>query len=426
MAKLYIKVSETESIEFPIEKKSTIIGRSAECDLVIDNSYISSQHAVVHRSDDNAFIIEDKESTHGVKVNDVKIIAEKLKHGDAIRLGQLDIIFSSIAEVSSLSPPNSAPQQPSPPALDAPILRRNRPVAPNPQTSGSSGSETSKLRTALANATPTPLVRPNSAAAPSNTAPETKSSTAVASGPLTKPLSRARKTAIIRSGLPVPKPEQGPRTSQISSVPETIGTSSHTESEIAEMEQKLAELQEKETNSRRKYDDAMEEMRTNVAELTKQRRKLREEIDDLSDRHRTINARVDDEDDAFLPVVYEMVKRVDLLENLITTAKNDKKVNDDFVKQLETLSKSFSDLYDRHNIKQENIEPGTALNMMLRRRIKIVDESGHEDLEAHKTDQPKMPSQPKVLKTVRPGIIYSPVGGAEAILRKVEVVVEHS
>ena len=101
-------------------------------------------------------------------------------------------------------------------------------------------------------------------------------------------------------------------------------------------------------------------------------------------------------------------------------------VDDDLVNQLETLAKSFSDLYDRHNIKQESIEPGTALNMMLRRRIRIVDESGHEDVEANKPDQPKTPTQPKVLKTVRPGIIYAPIGGAEAILRKVEVIVEHS
>ena len=192
------------------------------------------------------------------------------------------------------------------------------------------------------------------------------------------------------------------------------------------MEQKLLELKEKETTSRRNYDDAMEEMRTDIAELTKKRRKLREELDDLGDRHRTINAHIDDEDDAFLPVVYEMVKRVDLLENLIASAKSSDKVNEEFVNQLEILSKSFSDLYDRHNIKQETIEPGTALNMMLRRRIKIVDESGREDTEANKADQPTIPAQPKVLRTVRPGIIYAPIGGAEAILRKVEVVVEHS
>jgi len=167
-------------------------------------------------------------------------------------------------------------------------------------------------------------------------------------------------------------------------------------------------------------------MRTDIAELTKKRRKLREELDDLGDRHRTINAHIDDEDDAFLPVVYEMVKRVDLLENLIASAKSSDKVNEEFVNQLEILSKSFSDLYDRHNIKQETIEPGTALNMMLRRRIKIVDESGREDTEANKADQPTIPAQPKVLRTVRPGIIYAPIGGAEAILRKVEVVVEHS
>lgn len=425
MAKLYIKVSETESLEFPIEKKSTVIGRSAECDLVIDNSYISSQHAVIHRSDDNTFIIEDKDSTHGVKVNDIKVVAERLNHGDSIRLGQLDIVFSSIAEVSSLTPPNAA-ARPSAPVLNAPVLRRNRPAANAPQTPNHFESETSKLRTSLANATPIPLARPMPKASATDSASETKSATAVATGPLTTPLSRSRKTAVFRSELPIPKSEQGPRTSRLPSEPELLETKTGLEAEITQLEERLAELEEKETNSRRNYDDAMEEMRTDIAELSKQRRKLREELDDLSDRHRTINARIDDEDDAFLPVVYEVVKRVDLLENLIASAKSDTTVNDDFVTQLEILGKSFSDLYARHNIKQETIEPGTTLNMMLRRRIKIVDESGHEDLEANKTDQPKTPSQPKVLKTVRPGIIYSPVGSAEAILRKVEVVVEHS
>ena len=105
----------------------------------------------------------------------------------------------------------------------------------------------------------------------------------------------------------------------------------------------------------------MEEMRVDIAELTKQRRRLREELDDLNDRHRTINARVDDEDDSFLPVVYEMVKRVDLIERLIQKAKDEKDPDETLIEGLETIHQSFDDLYARHNIKQETIEPGTVL-----------------------------------------------------------------
>ncbi|MCX7994858.1 MAG: GGDEF domain-containing protein [candidate division WOR-3 bacterium] len=77
---------------FTLEKKEYLIGRSDECDFVIDGKEVSRRHARIYY-EGGAFKIEDLNSTNGTFVNGKQITSAELKHGDEINIGNFTIIF---------------------------------------------------------------------------------------------------------------------------------------------------------------------------------------------------------------------------------------------------------------------------------------------------------------------------------------------
>ena len=70
-----------------------VLGRSRDCDVVLDDSNVSRRHAEV-RPSGGSWIVRDLGSTNGVKVNGRHIEgAQSLKPGDRIELGTARIIF---------------------------------------------------------------------------------------------------------------------------------------------------------------------------------------------------------------------------------------------------------------------------------------------------------------------------------------------
>jgi hypothetical protein len=66
---------------------STVVGRAPECDLLIDDTYASQQHARVFGKN-GAWYVEDLGSTNGTFVNDQKLAAPAMvQPGDRIRVG---------------------------------------------------------------------------------------------------------------------------------------------------------------------------------------------------------------------------------------------------------------------------------------------------------------------------------------------------
>jgi FHA domain-containing protein len=66
---------------------STVVGRAPECDLLIDDTYASQQHARVFGKN-GAWYVEDLGSTNGTYVNDQKLAAPAMvQPGDRIRVG---------------------------------------------------------------------------------------------------------------------------------------------------------------------------------------------------------------------------------------------------------------------------------------------------------------------------------------------------
>lgn len=73
-------------------KRRTVIGRSRECDVTVDDANVSRRHAEV-RLENGAYWIVDLGSTNGVEVNGRRVDRARLEHEDRIVLGKSELTF---------------------------------------------------------------------------------------------------------------------------------------------------------------------------------------------------------------------------------------------------------------------------------------------------------------------------------------------
>lgn len=74
-------------------REKTVIGRGAQCDLILQGNNISRQHAWITQ-EDGAFVLTDNHSLNGVFLNTKKVEQrEYLKDGDIIAIGNFNIRF---------------------------------------------------------------------------------------------------------------------------------------------------------------------------------------------------------------------------------------------------------------------------------------------------------------------------------------------
>jgi hypothetical protein len=70
-----------------------VVGRSRECDIVLDDVGVSRRHAEIRPSPDG-WTVADLGSTNGVRLNDRKVRgAQVLRLGDRIELGTTELVF---------------------------------------------------------------------------------------------------------------------------------------------------------------------------------------------------------------------------------------------------------------------------------------------------------------------------------------------
>ena len=90
--------------KFELDKPVLRIGRDPDSDIFIDNTVVSTEHAVIKAEDNPAsgggpeFYIEDLKSTNSTFVNGEKISRHKLRHDDMIRVGWNTFKFIDEAE----------------------------------------------------------------------------------------------------------------------------------------------------------------------------------------------------------------------------------------------------------------------------------------------------------------------------------------
>jgi hypothetical protein len=79
---------------FLLEKESTTVGRSPDCDVFLDDVTVSRRHAQVLRGD-GRFVIEDQGSLNGTFVNRRRIESGQLEDGDEVQIGKYKLTFLS-------------------------------------------------------------------------------------------------------------------------------------------------------------------------------------------------------------------------------------------------------------------------------------------------------------------------------------------
>jgi hypothetical protein len=75
-----------------ISKRRTVLGRSKDSDVQIEDSNVSRKHAEL-RQEGTAYWIVDLDSTNGVEINGRRVKRAKLDNGDTITIGSTDIVF---------------------------------------------------------------------------------------------------------------------------------------------------------------------------------------------------------------------------------------------------------------------------------------------------------------------------------------------
>jgi hypothetical protein len=82
--------------EFDLALGTTVIGRSLDCNLTVEDPLVSRQHARIVIAGDQA-TVEDMSSRNGVRVNGVQIKGPTpLRDGDRVRIGTQDFVFCRV------------------------------------------------------------------------------------------------------------------------------------------------------------------------------------------------------------------------------------------------------------------------------------------------------------------------------------------
>ncbi len=80
-------------LEVPVDRNRMVVGRGRGSDLVIAESTMSREHAVIGFDAEGCFV-EDLQSTNGTKVNGDRADRARLQDGDEIQLGRLQLQLS--------------------------------------------------------------------------------------------------------------------------------------------------------------------------------------------------------------------------------------------------------------------------------------------------------------------------------------------
>lgn len=89
--------------EFDLPRGATILGRSSDCHVTIEDPLVSRHHARIVLDGDRA-VLHDLNSRNGVKVNGVAIKEPtELKDGDRLRIGTQELVFCRVEAAPNAS-----------------------------------------------------------------------------------------------------------------------------------------------------------------------------------------------------------------------------------------------------------------------------------------------------------------------------------
>jgi len=79
-------VALTEGPSVLLDKPIMLFGRNPECDIQIDSRKVSRRHCCIAQVNDY-LVVRDLGSTNGIRINGVRLLEGKLRHGDELTIG---------------------------------------------------------------------------------------------------------------------------------------------------------------------------------------------------------------------------------------------------------------------------------------------------------------------------------------------------
>lgn len=107
-AELVVISSNFAGQKFPLDQKEMVIGRSEDCDIIIDHRSVSSTHAKVVREGHESYKIVDLNSRNGLKVDGDEYKSLHLERGDVVELGHVKFRFVAPGENYVFTPQSSS------------------------------------------------------------------------------------------------------------------------------------------------------------------------------------------------------------------------------------------------------------------------------------------------------------------------------
>ena len=124
--------------ELPLLQDQLILGRQADCDIVIPSAVVSRQHAAIERRGDS-FVIRDLGSRNGIWRGAGRVEQETLRAGLSLRIGPAHLIFKPAATDADLTVTEAPTAGARPPVVVVPgimgseLWQGSQRVWPNPR-----------------------------------------------------------------------------------------------------------------------------------------------------------------------------------------------------------------------------------------------------------------------------------------------------
>lgn len=87
--RLVVTAGPLSGTTLPLRSSGTLVGRSPECALVLDDDYASGRHARIFEGDDGRWMVEDLRSTNGTYLGATRLTEPReVAAGSVLRIGQ--------------------------------------------------------------------------------------------------------------------------------------------------------------------------------------------------------------------------------------------------------------------------------------------------------------------------------------------------
>jgi adenylate cyclase len=104
MATFLVHKAEDDTQVVKLEKKRITLGRRADNDIVLDDIFVSRQHAAVEKRG-VCYYIRDQQSRYGTFVNGTRVTETRLDYGDEIQLGNTLVTFVDEDKIDQVPTP---------------------------------------------------------------------------------------------------------------------------------------------------------------------------------------------------------------------------------------------------------------------------------------------------------------------------------